>query len=39
MLVEVLGLNFDPEKELVKRREQATQPQEAEIIALLPDSE
>jgi hypothetical protein len=38
-LVEVLGLNFDPEKELAKRSEQSTQPQDAEIIALLPDSE
>ncbi len=38
-LIDVLGLNFDPEKELVKRAEQSAQTQEAEIIHLLPDSD
>ncbi|MEW6494800.1 MAG: DUF5331 domain-containing protein [Cyanobacteriota bacterium] len=38
-LVDVLGLNFDPEKELVKRAEQSAQTQEAEIVHLLPDSD
>ena len=38
-LVDVLGLNFDTEKELAKRAEQTTQTQEAEVIPLLPDSD
>ncbi|HEY9650958.1 MAG TPA: DUF5331 domain-containing protein, partial [Coleofasciculaceae cyanobacterium] len=38
-LIDVLGLNFDPEMELAKRGERTTQTQEAEIIPLLPDSD
>ncbi len=38
-IVEVLGLHFDPEKELVKRSEKTIQAEDAGVIPLLPDSE
>ncbi|NES63964.1 MAG: DUF5331 domain-containing protein, partial [Okeania sp. SIO2D1] len=38
-IVEVLGLHFDPEKELAKRSPKTIQANEAEMIPLLPDSE
>ncbi len=37
--MEVLGLHFDPEKELVKRSEKTIQAEETGVIPLLPDSE
>lgn len=38
-LINVLGLNFDPEQELAKRSEAAAQTTDAEVIGLLPDAE
>ncbi|MEO8890156.1 MAG: DUF5331 domain-containing protein [Coleofasciculaceae cyanobacterium] len=37
-LIDVLGLNFDAEKELAKRAEQTAQTQQAEIVPLLTDT-
>ncbi len=38
ILVDVLGLNFDPDLEVVKRSEDAAKPKDAEIARLMPDS-
>ena len=38
-LVTVLGLHFDPDLEIAKRSEDAAKTKDAEIVALLPDSE
>lgn len=38
VIVNVLGLNFDPDLEIAKRSEQAAQTQDAEVSHLLPDA-